>query len=480
MKRKIRNGFLYLGIMGLAISGCQSADQKQHTADETASQQEVDRQEKHKKKQDKKEIWIENPLSEKDRAYVEGQSQMNNGESEMYLNAIVPCEPLNLTREQKLEDFDFFWNTIRDKVYCLEEDFAAAGIDYEAYIAGFREQAAQNENDYEFWRILEDSKQMCRGWHINLVSPYSALIESLNDVGEINMIRKTTGDEQKRKLKYWDVLLSQNDYQYKSSRQKMLMAEPMPELKIIDDQTAVITVPTFGYATQMEKAGNLYIEYMKQVSDYENVIFDLKGNRGGISRFLYHNLIAPNIDEPLNSTNLRFFKMGKDIADTELIPATEGGPWTYQFGYRKDTIYASAPLSELPKELEIENSDYGNADYFVRTDFSVLPRYDHKILKGNLWVLTYPENYSAAEEFVSLCKDTGFATLVGKQTKGDGGGGMALRFVLPNSGLIGSVQSLWTLNEDGTNNSIEGTKPDLESPEGETPLETCLKAIEES
>ena len=95
--------------------------------------------------------------------------------------------------------------------------------------------------------------------------------------------------------------------------------------------------------------------------------------------------------------------------------------------------------------------------------------------------MTYPENYSSAEEFAISCKKTGFATLVGKQTKGNGGAGiMGLRFELPNSRLYGSVQCVWTLNEDGTSNMEEGTKPDIESPEGETPLETCLRVIGES
>ena len=85
------------------------------------------------------EVWIENPIPEEERKDIEGSEQMGNAECEMFINAISPSEPLNLTTEQKLEDFDFFWNKIQEKVYCLEDILAEVGIDYEESIAKFRE-----------------------------------------------------------------------------------------------------------------------------------------------------------------------------------------------------------------------------------------------------------------------------------------------------------------------------------------------------
>lgn len=434
-----------------------------------------------KQKGEKKKKWVENTIPKRDRTYIEESNQMTNGERDMYINSIIACEPLNLTKEQKLEDFDFFWNTILEKMYCLEEVFEEAGVEYKEYIAQFRSQIAETKTDYEFWEIFDKSINICRGhWHAELLSPYLMLTERVPFSWEEDSVKEMTEDSQNRRLKYWDVLLSQNNYQYKNSRYQKNMSEAMPELKIIDEKTALITVPTFGYNFKRKEAGDLLVEHMKTVSDYENVIFDLKGNSGGVSWFSYHNLIAPNIDEPLTMTQVRFFKMKEDIVDAELIPDLEGGPWEYQVGYKKDKLYAATPLLQLPEDMRIKNGDYGNADYFTISDTTVFPRFDHRILKGKIWVLTYPENYSSAENFIITCKNTKFATLVGKQTKGDGGGGMSLRFTLPNSGLVGNIKCLWTLNEDGTNNANEGTRPDIESPKGETPLETCLRVIEES
>ncbi len=466
-KKRFIKILIYVMLVTFILSGCQPLTQTGKKDTEQDQETQIE------------EVWSENPIPEEERKDIEGSDQMGNAECEMFINAISPSEPLNLTTEQKLEDFDFFWNKIQEKVYCLEDILAEVGIDYEESIAEFREEMSKSQNDYEFYKILNDSAQMVRGnWHVKLVMPYTALLEGITLSKTIGQIKETDGDETDHRLKYWDVLLVQNDMNYRTNRRSNGESGEMPELKIIDEKTAMITLPTFYYSFQREEAGDLLIEYMKQVSDYENVIFDMKGNRGGINSFFYDNLIAPNIDEPLTYTIYPIFKMAEELLGANMVTPTDDIPGEFRLGYKGIKNYPSEPISKLPEE---EKGDFGNADHFMRYDRTVFPRYDHKILDGKLWLLTYPENYSSAEEFAISCKKTGFATLVGKQTKGDGGAGiMSLRFDLPNSGLPGSVQCVWTLNEDGTSNMEEGTKPDIESPEGETPLETCLRVIGES
>jgi len=46
---------------------------------------------------------------------------------------------------------------------------------------------------------------------------------------------------------------------------------------------------------------------------------------------------------------------------------------------------------------------------------------DEKQFNGKIWVLTNPKVYSSSENFIMFCKNTGFATLVGTSTGGDGG-----------------------------------------------------------
>ncbi len=99
---------------------------------------------------------------------------------------------------------------------------------------------------------------------------------------------------------------------------------------------------------------------------------------------------------------------------------------------------------------------------------------------GKIWLLVDEYVYSSSEAFTVFCKDTGFATIVGSPTGGDGIGIDPVFLVLPNSGLIVRYSALFGLNPDGSSNEEFGTTPDLLSPAGEPPLVTALRAIRES
>ncbi len=76
-------------------------------------------------------------------------------------------------------------------------------------------------------------------------------------------------------------------------------------------------------------------------------------------------------------------------------------------------------------------------------------------------VLVDEDVYSASENFVMFCKNTGFATLAGTTTGGDGGISDPMLLSLPNSGLIVRFSIYYSLNADGTGNEANGTKPEI-------------------
>ena len=96
---------------------------------------------------------------------------------------------------------------------------------------------------------------------------------------------------------------------------------------------------------------------------------------------------------------------------------------------------------------------------------------------GRIWVLVDESVYSASESFAMFCQQTGFATLVGRQTGGDGIGIDPVYLQLPNSGILVQYTPLFGLNPDGSSNEEVGTTPDLVSPGQEPPLVTALRAI---
>ncbi len=103
------------------------------------------------------------------------------------------------------------------------------------------------------------------------------------------------------------------------------------------------------------------------------------------------------------------------------------------------------------------------------------PREDRKI-----WVLISNACYSATDRFANFCKQSGWATLVGDNTSGLGSCSLGpAALPLPKSGLMILWDPVYGLNPDGTCNDEFGVAPDIYSAEGKTALETCLDAIKE-
>lgn len=94
-----------------------------------------------------------------------------------------------------------------------------------------------------------------------------------------------------------------------------------------------------------------------------------------------------------------------------------------------------------------------------------------------IWLLTSERVYSASEYFAVFCKDTGFATLVGTPTGGDGVGLMPFMHALPNTGICFQFSAQNGLNLDGACNEEFGTAPDIAVTPDQDALEVCLAAI---
>jgi C-terminal processing protease CtpA/Prc len=132
----------------------------------------------------------------------------------------------------------------------------------------------------------------------------------------------------------------------------------------------------------------------------------------------------------------------------------------------------------LPHFDNINQDDLKQLTNFYSSDLSVDPDKNSIDFKGKIWTLVNKNVYSASEAFTQFCAGTGFSTLVGESTGGDGIGIDPVFLVLPNSGLVVRYSMLYGLNLDGSSNQEFGTTPDYISPKDESPLDTCLKLIE--
>ena len=93
------------------------------------------------------------------------------------------------------------------------------------------------------------------------------------------------------------------------------------------------------------------------------------------------------------------------------------------------------------------------------------------------WVLTDRAVYSSSDNFACFCKDTGWATLVGQTTGGDGLHSMPVLAPLKNTGILFRFSGAAGEGPGGIPNAIQGVEPDHPCESDGDALEYCLELI---
>jgi len=88
-------------------------------------------------------------------------------------------------------------------------------------------------------------------------------------------------------------------------------------------------------------------------------------------------------------------------------------------------------------------------------------------------------NYSSSESFINFCKVTGFATLVGHQTGGEGIGFDPIILSMPNSGILVAYSTIYGMDHSGRNSEEFGTTPDILLDDSINAFEYLMNAIKD-
>ncbi len=192
----------------------------------------------------------------------------------------------------------------------------------------------------------------------------------------------------------------------------------------------------------------------------EHIIIDVTGNPGGSTAY-WDNVIVRPFGGNWQSSYRVFYQASpindQYYSERALIPIDGNAP------------AFAAELNAKYYEVISIGANYGPAATENGTE-------------AKRWVLIDSRGYSATEHFAAFCKLTGWASLVGESTGGDGLGGQPVLLPLKNTGLLIYFSSAMGENPDGSLNTAQGVKPDYPCPPKEdiSPLEYCLKLIKEA
>lgn len=197
---------------------------------------------------------------------------------------------------------------------------------------------------------------------------------------------------------------------------------------------------------RLEEDGVEIRKFLESIKDYSKLIIDIRGNGGGSDYYWIKNIVQPLINEPLSVDYYLFARGGED--SQKFYKARK-------MNLKEIDTLGENLINKFPEEISTDFKCYKLSTSQIKPNKPVG-------FKGKIYLLVNSLVYSSSESFASFAKGSGFATLVGGKTGGDGMGIDPLLFSLPNSGLVVRYSSLLCLNPDYTINEEVQTTPDIE------------------
>ena len=211
----------------------------------------------------------------------------------------------------------------------------------------------------------------------------------------------------------------------------------------------------------MERDRDLLFTAFRDHPDAEHIVFDICGNSGG-SDYYWEDLLVAPFGETVTYSNRAFF------TDNQL---------TEDYGLME----AAVPVSTLgSEEIPAFVEDLGLTHTLSWTRSVIPPEDGSRTVRSGAkrWVLTDERVFSAADGFAEFCRQTNWATVVGRRTRGDGGGIPPYLLRLPETGLLMQFTAVATSNREGELNTFYGTNPDILPKPSESPHDAVLRIID--
>lgn len=378
---------------------------------------------------------------------------------------------LGLTRSQRLEDYDYLVKTLKESYLCFGvHDRENPEEPAEEILSHYREMVAENDSDDAFYSAVYSALWTLGSYgHLWIIEPedYYEMLdwcenEDITGRERWKELTEASEDQYARLKTYLDALEEEGSWNGGETGEN-LHTLLWPEAGI-----AYLKVDSFlvDYDPDYQREAEAIRAFYDAAGDCTDLIIDLTDNSGGNEGYWQNLLAAPLTDEPLSCTNYA------------LLAASENNRPFIDNVFAPEDLHPIAELPDLPK---LNREGLEAATHFVESTLHVEPAAKRAAFRGRVWLLVGPQVYSASESFSVFCQATGFATLVGTQTGGDGVGALdPILMRLPNSGILIQFTMMYGLNPDGSSSEEAGTTPDVLSPAGEPALVTALRAIEKA
>ncbi|MBI9012645.1 MAG: hypothetical protein JEZ08_10490 [Clostridiales bacterium] len=382
----------------------------------------------------------------------------------------ISCSEKVYDNSSYLQDYDYLWVSLEES-YPYFGVLERSGIDWVSVKHDYREMIKNTYMDNSvFSKLLDQMLDEFRGnGHLNVISRdfYHMARYVYSDSGTTEWLSILEKPRSEVFYNYDENHFDANE----SFNNGNIESELFQEEGIL-----YINVKSFRYEN-IEHEQDILFDLYEQIEAYDDLIIDIRENRGGATRYFSRNIVEPLINEPLyieeymlyseNDYNKPFIECAieklKNNNETEL-------------SQRYGEILS---LDQMPEFEMINESDLLNLNRVIKFSTQFVPNNEFEF-NGRIWVLVGNRVYSASDAFAQMCEQTGFATLVGHSTGGDGVGLDPILISLPESGIIIRFSTHYGLNLNGQNNEEFGTTPDILLDYDDSAYEKVLELIREN
>ncbi|MCL1998016.1 MAG: S41 family peptidase [Turicibacter sp.] len=231
---------------------------------------------------------------------------------------------------------------------------------------------------------------------------------------------------------------------------------------ILTDGVAYVAISSFNSQFARHDT-EVLLEFFREVADFEHLIIDIRGNGGGWSGYFPQLVMMPNISESMAANFYMLFSAHPHNMIFLNFREMESNPIDEEF---------------LERLVYLNEDDAEMLDVYFRAEFLLEPLEEQAIFGGKIWLMVDRVVFSASELAAQMVQQTGFATIVGEPTGGDGLGIDPFIVTLPNTGIAFRFAASYGVDSLGRNNQEFATTPDILLPM-ERALEALLEIISE-
>lgn len=387
---------------------------------------------------------------------LEGYRQQQAEERREIINT-----PLKLlTRKEKLEDMEYLYKIITENYPYLEVNKRMNGVDWAAQKEAYLSKIRQTATDEEFLKALDDILGELNNGHTQVlttkeqVEGYRFLYYQMKEQGAWQGVLFDKLNEARVLRRYGiaDELPKDVEAPGRMSQIKWgnfsAANENVKVQDIVEGEAGYIQIKQMLNPWDMEGDKEILANYFNRIKDYPVLMIDIRGNGGGDTSYWQNFLVPYLMKEALSVTQYGLYRDGE--IDEEILNA-QGFT-----RYRRNKISGKfiESLPELPEEVS------ENFKYYIHWKTDLKPAEEGIKYSGHIYLLVDEEVYSASEALAVFAKDSGFATLVGGRTGGDGIGVDPAFAVLPNSGYVIRFSLEMGVSQNGTCDEECKTMPD--------------------